>query len=96
MLTGGPWFYGQSLFVMTDYDGLQVPICVLIEKFSVWVDIKGLPDALMTDEAAEKVRLTLGHVEQLNIRRGTRVRVRILHHLKDPVREAFGEMSFEI
>lgn len=81
---------------MTDYDGLQVPICVLIEKFSVWVDIKGLPDALMTDEAAEKVRFTLGHVEQLNIRRGTRVRVRILHHLKDPVREAFGEMSFEI
>ncbi|KAL6130569.1 hypothetical protein ACLB2K_068948 [Fragaria x ananassa] len=59
---------------MVEYDGLS---SIPIDSFSVWVDIKGLPDALMTEEAVEKIRLTLGHVDhvdKLNLKGGSRAR----------------------
>ncbi|KAL6199720.1 hypothetical protein ACLB2K_029503 [Fragaria x ananassa] len=65
LLTGGPWFYGRSQFVLAEYDGFQDVASVPIESFPVWVDIKGLPDALWTEEAVEKVGLSLGFVEHL-------------------------------
>ncbi|KAL6129754.1 hypothetical protein ACLB2K_073103 [Fragaria x ananassa] len=55
-------------------------------------------DALITEEAAEKTGLTLrfvDHVDKLNIKRRLKVRVRVLHHLCNPVKEAFGDMPFE-
>lgn len=51
VLTGGPWFYGRSLFVLVKYDGLEDVASVPVDSFPVWVEIKGLLDALMTDEA---------------------------------------------
>ncbi|KAL6138959.1 hypothetical protein ACLB2K_064237 [Fragaria x ananassa] len=75
ILTGGPWFYGRSMFVLAECDGLEDVTSVPIDSFPVWVEIKGLPDALMTDEAVEKVGWTLGqveHVDKMNNRRGTR------------------------
>ena len=98
LLTGGPWFYGRSQFVLAEYDGLQDVASVPIESFPVWVDIKGLPDALWTEEAVEKVGLSLGfveHLDKLGLKRGSRIRVRILHKLSDPVQEAFGDLPFE-
>ncbi|KAL6201400.1 hypothetical protein ACLB2K_025114 [Fragaria x ananassa] len=86
-------FYGRSLFVLAKYDGLEDVASVPIDSFPVWVEIKGLPDALMTDEVIEKVGWTLGqveHVDQMNFRRGTRVRVRILQKLSALIKEAFG------
>ncbi len=53
ILSGGLWFYGQSQFVLAEYDGLQDVASISIKSFLVWVDIKGLPDALMTEEAVE-------------------------------------------
>ncbi|KAL6225701.1 hypothetical protein ACLB2K_004550 [Fragaria x ananassa] len=98
LLTGGPWFYGRSQFVLAEYDGLQDVASVSIESFPVWVDIKGFPDALWTEEAVEKVGLSLGfveHLDKLGLKRGSRIRVRILHKLSDPVQEAFGDLPFE-
>ncbi|KAL6140121.1 hypothetical protein ACLB2K_058422 [Fragaria x ananassa] len=98
ILTGGPWFYGRSLFVLVEYDGLEDVTSVSIDSFPVWVKIKDLPDALYTDEAVEKVGWTLGqveHVDQMNIRRGTWARVRILQKLSVQIKEDFGEMPFE-
>ncbi|KAL6188487.1 hypothetical protein ACLB2K_039879 [Fragaria x ananassa] len=98
LLTGGLWFYGRSQFVLAEYDGLQDVASVPIESFPVWVDIKGLPDALWTEEAVEKVGLSLGfveHLDKLGLKRGSRIRVRILHKLSDPVQEAFGDLPFE-
>ncbi|KAL6225855.1 hypothetical protein ACLB2K_004704 [Fragaria x ananassa] len=98
ILTGGPWFYGRSLFFLAEYDGLEDVSFVPIVSFPIWVEIKGLLDALMTDEAVEKVGRTLRqveHVDKMNIRRGTRARVRILQELSSPIKEAFGEMPFE-
>ncbi|KAL6206177.1 hypothetical protein ACLB2K_023426 [Fragaria x ananassa] len=98
LLTGGSWFYGRSQFVLAEYDGLQDVASVPIESFPVWVDIKGLPDALWTEEAVEKVSLSLGfveHLDKLGLKRGSRIRVRILHKLSDPVQEAFGDLPFE-
>lgn len=63
-----------------------------IEFFPVSVEILNLPLTLLTDEATEKVEWTLGHVEQvdkLNIKKGTKAMVRILHKLCVPVMEAF-------
>ncbi|KAL6194466.1 hypothetical protein ACLB2K_035550 [Fragaria x ananassa] len=85
-------------FVLAEYDGLQDVASVPIESFLVWVDIKGLPDALWTEEAVEKVGLSLGfveHLDKLGLKRGSRIRVRILHKLSDPVQEAFGDLPFE-
>ncbi|KAL6183830.1 hypothetical protein ACLB2K_045240 [Fragaria x ananassa] len=56
ILTSSPWFYGQSMFVLAEYDGLEDVAFVPIDSFPVWVEIKGLPDVLMTDEAVEKNR----------------------------------------
>ncbi|KAL6191237.1 hypothetical protein ACLB2K_037628 [Fragaria x ananassa] len=98
LLTGGPWFYGRSQFVLAEYDALQDVASVPIESVPVWVDIKGLPDALWTEEAVEKVGLSLGfveHLDKLGLKRGSRIRVRILHKLSDPVQEAFGDLPFE-
>ncbi|KAL6228377.1 hypothetical protein ACLB2K_002327 [Fragaria x ananassa] len=98
LLGGGPWFYGRSLFVMAEYDGLHDAASVSIDSFPVWVEMLGLPSRLMTNEAAEKVGVTLGHVDQvdkLGIKRGIRSRVKIFHDLKDPVLEAFPSVPFE-
>ncbi|KAL6129863.1 hypothetical protein ACLB2K_068245 [Fragaria x ananassa] len=98
LLTGGPWVYGRSQFVLAEYDGLQDVASVPIESFPVWVDIKGLLDALWTEEAVEKVGLSLGfveHLDKLSLTRGSRIRVQILHKLSDPVQEAFGDLPFE-
>ncbi|KAL6223451.1 hypothetical protein ACLB2K_006838 [Fragaria x ananassa] len=73
LLGGGLWFYGQSLFVMVEYNGLHDDTLVLIDSFLVWVEMLGLPPRLMTNEAVEKVGVTLGHVDQvdtLGIKRG--------------------------
>ncbi|KAL6129934.1 hypothetical protein ACLB2K_068316 [Fragaria x ananassa] len=64
----------------------------------MWIEIKGFPDDLITEEAAEKIGLTLGfvdHVNKLNIKRGLKVRVRVLHNLCNYVKEAFGVLPFE-
>nr|XP_011470243.1 PREDICTED: uncharacterized protein LOC105353156 [Fragaria vesca subsp. vesca] len=98
LLGGGPWFYGRSLFVMAEYDGLHDAASVSIDSFPVWVEMLGLPSRLRTNEAAEKVGVTLGHVDQvdkLGIKRGIRSRVKIFHDLKDPVLEAFPSVPFE-
>ncbi|KAL6133884.1 hypothetical protein ACLB2K_066117 [Fragaria x ananassa] len=61
-------------FVFVEYDGLEDVASIRIDLFPVWVEIKGLLDALMTDEVVEKVGWTLGqieHFDQMNIRRGT-------------------------
>ncbi|KAL6180879.1 hypothetical protein ACLB2K_047538 [Fragaria x ananassa] len=55
-------------------------------------------DALMTEEAAEKIGHTLGLVEQIdkmNIKWGICARVRVWQKLCDLVDEAFGELPFE-
>ncbi|KAL6219357.1 hypothetical protein ACLB2K_007116 [Fragaria x ananassa] len=46
------------------YDGLHDVASVPIDSFPVWVEMLGLPPRLMTNEAAEKVGVTLGHVDQ--------------------------------
>ncbi|KAL6225857.1 hypothetical protein ACLB2K_004706 [Fragaria x ananassa] len=98
LLGGGLWFYGRSLFVMAEYEGLHDVASVPIDSFPVWVEMLGLPPRLMTNETAEKVGVTLGHVDQvdkLGIKRGIRSRVKIFHDLKDPVSEAFPSVPLE-
>ncbi|KAL6146060.1 hypothetical protein ACLB2K_056743 [Fragaria x ananassa] len=53
ILTDGPWFYGRSLFILAEYVGLEDMASVPIDLFPVWVEVRGLPDVLMTDEAVE-------------------------------------------
>lgn len=53
ILSGGPWFYRRSQFVLAEYDGLQN--VALVPLIVSGIDIRGLLDALMTEEAAEKM-----------------------------------------
>ncbi|KAL6141786.1 hypothetical protein ACLB2K_060073 [Fragaria x ananassa] len=48
VLGGGPWFYGQSLFVMAAYDGLSDVTNFYIDFFPVWINIPSMPPSLMT------------------------------------------------
>ncbi|KAL6124538.1 hypothetical protein ACLB2K_077050 [Fragaria x ananassa] len=80
----------QDLGFMDDHNLLWLSMMACkrlvryLDSIFVLVDIKGLPNALMTEEAVKKIRLTLGHVDhvdKLNLKRGSRARVHILHHL---------------
>jgi hypothetical protein len=83
---------------MVVYDGLGDPGLVELSSILVWVNILGLPPALLTPVASLLVGETLGSVVNLDIvglRRGDLVRVLIWHSLKDPVKQAFPPMEFE-
>ncbi|KAL6220133.1 hypothetical protein ACLB2K_007890 [Fragaria x ananassa] len=100
ILGGGSWFFGRSLFVLAEYDGLHDVAVVSIVSFPVWVEIMGLPPRLFTDEATEKVGLTGTvapevQVDKLGVKRGIRVRVRASHHFCDPILEVFPNVPFE-
>ncbi|KAL6180869.1 hypothetical protein ACLB2K_047528 [Fragaria x ananassa] len=58
----------------------------------------GTPNLFWRKEAVEKVGLTLGfveHTDKLSIKRGLHARVKTLHKLCDPMKEAFGGLPFE-
>ena len=98
VLSDGPWFYGRALFAVAEYDGLSDVASVPILTFPVWVEVLGLPPALMTPEAVELLGATLGHVnnlDRLGINTGRRAKVKVIHRLSDPIRAAFPPMTYE-
>lgn len=83
---------------MAEYDGLHDVAAVSIVSFPIWVEIMGLPPHLFTDEATEKLGLTLAsevQVDKLGVKCGICNRVRALHRLCDPILEAFQNVPFE-
>ncbi|KAL6142149.1 hypothetical protein ACLB2K_060432 [Fragaria x ananassa] len=66
LLTGGPWFYGRSMFSLTTYERKEDPATVSIRGFPTWVEILGIPLRLMTEEAGEKIGSTLGDMINLD------------------------------
>ncbi|KAL6226024.1 hypothetical protein ACLB2K_004871 [Fragaria x ananassa] len=83
---------------MAEYDGLHDVAAVWIVSFPIWVEIMGLPPHLFTDEATEKLGLTLAsevQVDKLGVKCGICNRVRALHRLCDPILEAFQNVPFE-
>lgn len=63
---GGPWFFGKAMVVLASYDGFGDPTKVELTAFPVWVNIIGLPPALVTSEAALLVDETRGSVLQVD------------------------------
>ncbi|KAL6198212.1 hypothetical protein ACLB2K_028004 [Fragaria x ananassa] len=92
----GTWFYGRSLFAVAPFDGLCAAAAVPMLTFLVWIEIFGLPPALITEEAAALVGATLGVVEELDkpgIQIGVRVRVLITHGISDPIKQAYPPLN---
>ncbi|KAL6182465.1 hypothetical protein ACLB2K_043884 [Fragaria x ananassa] len=77
--------------MLSECDGLSKVTTVLISSMSVWVEILGLPPRLFTEEAAGKVGDLLRQVLFLD----KIAKVRLIHDISDPVREAFPPMLFE-
>ncbi|XP_062014453.1 uncharacterized protein LOC133730980 [Rosa rugosa] len=95
---GGPWFFGKWALAMAEFDGLKDPAQVLTSSFPVWVEIMGLPPALVTEGAVALIGATLGeivHLDKAGIRKGTAARVRIRHVLSSPVKQVFPPSTFD-
>ncbi|KAL6194063.1 hypothetical protein ACLB2K_035147 [Fragaria x ananassa] len=98
LIQGGPWFFGRSNFILSEYDGLSEVTTVPILSMPVWVKIFGLSPQLFTEGAAGKVEDLIGQVlfpNKIGLRRGIRTKVWLIHDISDPVREAFPPMPFE-
>ena len=98
VLKDGSWFYGRALFVVTEYDGLFDAASVPILTFPVWVEVIGLPPALMTTEVVKLLGATLGHVynlDWLGITTSRRAKVKVTHRLSYLIHAAFPSMTYE-
>lgn len=83
---------------MVVYDGFGDPSLVELSSIPVWLNILGLPPALLTHVAALLVGETLGSVvnlDRVGLWHGDLIRVLIRHNFKDPVKPIFPPMEFE-
>ncbi|KAL6218294.1 hypothetical protein ACLB2K_011509 [Fragaria x ananassa] len=59
---GGPWAYQQAMILINDYDGFSDIMVVPLDFVWIWVEIEGLPVALMTEATTRPVGETIGTV----------------------------------
>ncbi|XP_062028781.1 uncharacterized protein LOC133744743 [Rosa rugosa] len=85
VLSGGPWFYNNSMLLLADYDGVfnlgAAPLHLL-----VWVAVKGLRIAMRNEKALTLIGRVLGdfvRVDQGAVQRKDHVqRIRVIHDVR--------------
>lgn len=89
-LEDGPWHFFQSLMVFREARGLQKPLDVNFDSFSIWVQLHNLPVAYMHPDIVKEIGVQIGIVEDMDIGDGGRclgkyARVRVLRPIHDPL-----------
>ncbi|XP_062005791.1 uncharacterized protein LOC133722966 [Rosa rugosa] len=60
VLSGGPWFYNNSMLLLADYDGVSDLGAAPLHLLEVWVAVKGLRIAMRNEKALTLIGRVLG------------------------------------
>jgi hypothetical protein len=90
VLSGRPWAFESSLFLVEDFEGLAQPSDFKFDTASFWVRMVNLPLACMGAEVGRKIGATMGMVEAVDVDAngmgwGEFLRVKIRLDLKKPL-----------
>ncbi|KAL6199023.1 hypothetical protein ACLB2K_028810 [Fragaria x ananassa] len=65
-LDGGPWYYGGSMLVLADYNGLGHLDALPLHQLEVWISMKGLRMAMRNERVFTPIRKDLGEFVRAN------------------------------
>jgi hypothetical protein len=90
VLSGRPWAFESSLFLVEDFEALTQPSDFTFDTASFWVQMVNLPLACMGAEVGRKIGATMGMVEAVDVDAngmgwGEFLRVKIRLGLKKPL-----------
>ncbi|KAM3000716.1 hypothetical protein FF2_037090 [Malus domestica] len=66
VLSGNFWFFGKSLPILAEVNGLKVPVNVSLREQEFWIQIHGLPSSLMSVRMREILGVTIGRVVKVD------------------------------
>nr|XP_011463547.1 PREDICTED: uncharacterized protein LOC105351288 [Fragaria vesca subsp. vesca] len=85
-LHGGPWFYGNSILLLAEYDGVCDHKTMSLQTLKIWVAMKGLRIAMRKPESLTLLGNALGHFmhfdQQAMERKEVVHKIRVRHELK--------------
>ncbi|XP_024179303.1 uncharacterized protein LOC112185293 [Rosa chinensis] len=86
VLSGGPWFYNNSMLLLADYDGISALDTAPLHLLEVWVAMKGLRIAMRNEKALTIIGRALGDFVQVDqgavLRKDLVQRIRVIQDVR--------------
>ncbi|XP_040367300.1 uncharacterized protein LOC121050625 [Rosa chinensis] len=86
ILSGGPWFYNNSMLLLADYDGISALDTAPLHLLEVWVDVKGLRIAMRNEKALTLIGPALGDFVRVDqgamLRKDPVQRIRVIQDVR--------------